>query len=140
MLLVTFALPPGFVLWQIQWSASNALHELPQEAARVTDLIAAIYQYEQDHSSWPRDISELDSESSQDARTRDWRYYRSDDPRGSAMLSWQGPMHTKLIYVFPSDAEPDLEEGWHASCEGNPVPAEIQKLMPHIDVAAARPK
>jgi hypothetical protein len=123
----------AFVLISVGWPAaymyvlfrahSRLLESLPAEAAKVSDLVDAVYEYRDDQGAWPGDLSQLSPRYVSVVQAPGWKYHHVKGPGGGAMLQWQGPLHSKLVYVF----SPDANEGWRASSEGSPLPIRIEQ-------------
>lgn len=91
---------------------------LKREAASISYLVEAIHDYREDNGSWPGELADLIPRYVDEVKAAGWQYHavKEDD---AAMLSWQGTMHSRLVYVFASDDDPDA--GWHASEEGSRI-------------------
>jgi len=110
----------------------SVTRRLESEATEVMALVDAIHEYREVHGQWPPKLDALMPTFVDSIDAPGWQYHPLGPPDDIAELSWQGPMHTKLGYVF-STARHVGDTGWYASSEGNPLHLHVEGISPAQD-------
>ncbi len=136
--IVAGTVPAMFLGFLLYWTLNELRSEVVrfvEEAHHATDVVEAIYLYQNDHRLWPTQLSELvprylkrlpeRARSMTSPWVLVWRGYY-DGP----VLIANGPHNIRLFYEFPANRKSNKLGRWLATMDNMPIPCEVDQPAP----------